>query len=332
MKKILSIDGGGIRGIIPALVLAEIERNTGAPIAKLFDLIIGTSTGGIIALGLGKVDVNTGQPHYSAKKLADLYKKRGEDIFSRSRWRKVPGYNVFDEKYSHEGLEEVLEEYFGNDTLGQLMSKIAVTTYDLHQRDPLFLKSWNAPHQNIRIREAARATSAAPTYFEPSPQQVAGNNCALVDGGIFINNPAVSGYAEARRMFPEESKFFVLSLGTGQMTRKISYTDAKGWGLAEWVIPLLDCVFDGVSDAADYQMRQILPEGDYFRLQVNLGKKSDPLHGNDDLDDASQDNIRDLQELAENLISTRAEDLKNICAALMSGEEHGDARRRPNAA
>lgn len=314
MKKILSIDGGGIRGIIPALVLAEIERKTGRPIAELFDLIIGTSTGGLLALGFGKRDA-VGKPQYSAKDLSAIYEKRGEEIFSRSLWRRIPGYNITDEKYSHEGLEALLEEYFGNDTLGQLSSRIVVTTYDLHQRDTLFLKSWSMPHQNIRIREAARATSAAPTYFEPVPLQVNASDCALIDGGVFINNPAVSGYAEAHKVFPGED-LFLLSLGTGQMTRKIPYKDAKDWGQAAWVIPLLSCMFDGVSDAADYQMQQILPPGSYFRLQVNLGKKSDPLCANDDMDDTSERNIRDLQALAAHLIKTRENDLNAICNAL----------------
>ncbi|MEO4048029.1 patatin-like phospholipase family protein [Pseudomonas sp. CAU 1711] len=331
MKKILSIDGGGIRGIIPALVLAEIERKTGRPIAELFDLIIGTSTGGLLALGFGKRS-QAGGAQYSARELSELYEKRGAEIFSRSLWRRMPGYNITDEKYSHEGLETVLEEYFGDDRLGQLSPNIVVTAYDLHQRDPLFLKSWNTAHRDIRVRDAARATSAAPTYFEPLPLQVCENDCALVDGGVFINNPAVSGYAEARRLFPEEEAFFVLSLGTGQMTRKIPYQDAKDWGQAAWVIPLLSCMFDGVSDAADYQMRQILPEGSYFRLQANLGKRGDPLRANDDMDDASERNIRDLQALAVHLIHSHAEELKAICAALTAGGEHAQARRRPDAA
>ncbi|XQE67053.1 patatin-like phospholipase family protein [Pseudomonas sp. P3C3] len=314
MKKILSIDGGGIRGIIPALVLAEIEQKTGQPIADLFDLIIGTSTGGLLALGLGKRDA-TGKPQYSAKNLSALYEKRGEDIFSRSLWRRTPGYNIADEKYSHDGLETLLEEYFGNATLGQLKPHTVVTTYDLHQRDPLFLKSWSAPHQDIRIREAARATSAAPTYFEPLPLRVNDKKCALVDGGVFINNPAVSGYAEAHKIFPGEDLFLV-SLGTGQMTREIPFKEAKDWGQAAWVMPLLSCMFDGVSDAADYQMQQIMPAGTYFRLQVNLGKKSDPLSANDDMDDTREQNIQDLKALAAHLISTRQNDLNAICTAL----------------
>ena len=86
MKYVLSLDGGGIRGLIPALVLADIEKKTGKRIAELFDLITGTSTGGILALGLCK-DNGNGVPQYSAKNLSKIYQDRGSEIFSRSFWR-----------------------------------------------------------------------------------------------------------------------------------------------------------------------------------------------------------------------------------------------------
>ena len=85
--KILSIDGGGIRGLIPAVVLAEIEKRTGKPASELFDLIAGTSTGGILALGL-TCPAADGRPRYSAERLIDLYQKEGNRIFNRSRWRR----------------------------------------------------------------------------------------------------------------------------------------------------------------------------------------------------------------------------------------------------
>jgi len=113
-KVILCIDGGGIRGLIPALVLAEIERTIGRPIAQSVDLIAGTSTGGILALGLAKRG-NGGKPEFSASDLADLYRSRGKEIFRRSLWQGVSSVGgVLDEQYPHDGLERVLEHYFGD--------------------------------------------------------------------------------------------------------------------------------------------------------------------------------------------------------------------------
>src|SRR5262245_52031332 len=112
--RILSLDGGGIRGIIPATVLTEIETRTGARIAELFDLIAGTSTGGILALGLVKPSADDeNRPQYAASDLAELYEKEGKHIFRRSSWRQITGLgNLLDEKYDAKGLEEVLDDYF----------------------------------------------------------------------------------------------------------------------------------------------------------------------------------------------------------------------------
>src|SRR2546421_11063200 len=105
MIKILSIDGGGIRGIIPATVLAEIEKRTKKPIAKLFDLIAGTSTGGIIALALTKPNYE-GKPEYQAQDVVDLYELKGQNIFHQSMWHRLNTFNnLIEEKYQVEGLQ-----------------------------------------------------------------------------------------------------------------------------------------------------------------------------------------------------------------------------------
>ena len=209
MKKILSIDGGGIRGIIPALVLAEIEKETGKSTAENFDLIAGTSTGGILALGLSKSDDN-GKVQYSAKALADIYQKRGKEIFTRSLWKGVASLGgLTDELYSHKGLEKVLEDYFGEEAIGTSLTKTLIPCYDIQNREPLFLKSWKEEHRSVQMKHAARATSAAPTFFEPAHVPIGGAKRALVDGGVFINSPSVSAYAEARKIFPGEKDFFL---------------------------------------------------------------------------------------------------------------------------
>jgi patatin-like phospholipase/acyl hydrolase len=311
MKRILSIDGGGIRGLIPALVLAEIEARTGKPIAESFDLIAGTSTGGIIALGLSKDD-GSGRPQYSARDLADIYQSRGKEIFPRSLWKGVSSVGgLTDEKYSAKGLEKVLEDCFGDDPFGSALTKILITSYDIQNREPLFLKSWKEEYRSVLMRHAARATSAAPTYFEPALVPIGGATKALIDGGVFINNPAVSAYVEAKRIFELENEFFVLSLGTGELIRPISYSEAKGWGKAGWLVPLLSCVFDGVSDAVNYQMKMLLGER-YIRLQTTLSIASD------DMDNATNGNVENLKAEAKRLIHTHKSEIEAICNHLKS--------------
>jgi patatin-like phospholipase/acyl hydrolase len=112
MKKILSIDGGGIRGLIPALLLAETEKKTRKPISETFDLVAGTSTGGILALGLAKPN-KKGKPKYSAKVLAKLYAEHGKEIFERSLWKGITSVGgITDEVYSQKGIESLLKKYF----------------------------------------------------------------------------------------------------------------------------------------------------------------------------------------------------------------------------
>ncbi len=309
MKKILSIDGGGIRGIIPAAILSEIERRTAKPTAHLFDLIAGTSTGGILALALCKNGGN-GNPQYSATQLIDLYSTRGNEIFSRSLWRGVSSVaGMLEETYPTDPLEKVLKDYLETDLLDSSLKPVLVSSYDIENRQPFFFKSWRDGAKTMEMAWVARATSAAPTYFEPFKLPGGTKNETLVDGGVFVNNPATSAYVEARRLYPDENDFLVVSLGTGQHTRPIHYEEAKDWGKAAWALPILSVVFDGVAGAVDYQMRELLREN-FFRFQLELAIASD------DMDDASEANILALKFEAKQLIEKMDADIVRLCSLL----------------
>ena len=305
-RRVLSIDGGGIRGIIPAMVVAHIERKMGKPAHELFDLMVGTSTGGILALGLSRPGASR-PAQFSARWVVKLYEEQGANIFEYSLWRKLRTVGgILDEAYSHEVLESILGKYFAGATLGDCKTPTMVTSYDIQNRRTVFLKSWYADHQLVRCCDAARATSAAPTYFEPKPLDTGDVASVLIDGGIFMNSPSVSAYAEARKLFPDEP-IAVLSLGTGELTRPIAFGEARTWGSALWVMSLLDCMFDGVSKAADHQMQLFLSER-YQRLQTSLERASD------DMDDASEENIRNLKRTARELINANEAVLEQFFA------------------
>lgn len=311
-RVVLSIDGGGIRGIIPAMVIHYLEMQTGHPALDLFDLVAGTSTGGIIGLGLALPSAtHSHQPRFSAKELADLYAQRGSAIFHRSFWRRLRSLGgIFDETYNVAALEQTLNDYFGDSTLGELRMPAMVTAYDIEQRRTVFLKSFKPEHHSVRCAHAARATSAAPTYFEPAQTPVAQQQHALIDGGVFINSPVVSAYAEALKLFPNDT-ITVVSLGTGELIRPISSSKARRWGSAGWVLPLLDCMFDGVAKAADHQMGLFLGPR-YQRFQLSLE------HASDDMDDASPQNIQALFKTAELLIERERTRLDALAGQLMS--------------
>jgi patatin-like phospholipase/acyl hydrolase len=332
MVRILSIDGGGIRGIIPAAVLVEIEARAGKPITELFDFVAGTSTGGIIALGLTLAGGDGSKPRYSAEDLRDLYLDRGPQIFPplRPSWLRT-GLGVFDERHRERPLTEVLREYMGEARLKDALSPVLVPAYEIELRQPFFFRSVRAAEQpetfDYPIWQVARATSAAPTYFEaariPSPSDEY-DPFALVDGGVFANNPSMCAFADVRlgrhvsatapaaeaREDPIESEgMFMVSLGTGELADRIPWQEAKDWGFYGWGRQLLGTVMDGVSDTADFQCRQLLGDN-HVRIQASLEA------GTDSLDDATPRNLEALAEAGKRLVSKSAKEIDEACERL----------------
>jgi uncharacterized protein len=292
--KVLAIDGGGIRGLIPALVLAEIESRTGQRIADLVDMIAGTSTGGILACALGKPDP------LPAADIATIYEEEGPKIFDRSLLKQITSLGGYlDERYESKGLVRALERYLGDTAMRDATLPLLLTAYDTESRAIHLLRS-EGEHSGATMVEAAHATSAAPTYFEP----VRIDGATLVDGGVFATNPALVAYAEVRGKLD-----LLLSLGTGEHTRPLPYEKVKDWGQLEWARPVIDVVFDGGQDAVDLQLGALLPS-DYVRLQTQLEKASD------DLDDASEDNLQRLREEAEALIAAETATIDEVCKRL----------------
>jgi patatin-like phospholipase/acyl hydrolase len=183
LVKVLSIDGGGIRGIIPALVLAEIERRTERPACELFDLIAGTSTGGIIALGVtapadAEHDGGAGagvHPRWSAAQLAEMYAREGPHVFHRSLVRTiVTADGLLVQKYAATGLEKLLETRVGGVTLSQALTDVLITAYDIHAHEPLFFKSFQprarpAPGSRAGAPPSASAASRAASQTLQTP-------------------------------------------------------------------------------------------------------------------------------------------------------------------
>jgi uncharacterized protein len=306
--RVLAIDGGGIRGLIPAIVLTELERRAGRRTFELFDLIAGTSTGGILACALCAPD------SLPASELVKLYEEEGPEIFDRSLFQRIKSAEgLLDEKYDDAALDRALERFLEHKRLSETVPDLIVPSYDTALPGPYFFKTSKAKEtpdtDDFPLSIVARATSAAPTYFEP----VGTGDKALVDGGVFATNPAMCALAEVLNHDELRPRDVVLlSLGTGQQTHKRDFEEIKDWGLAAWARPILEVVFDGVSDAVDYQLERVLTRERYWRLQVELTLASD------DLDDASEDNLKKLRRQAEELVRARSADLDAILARLGS--------------
>lgn len=336
--RILSVDGGGIRGLISVLVIAEIEKRLGeklkeeARIADYFHLFAGTSTGGLIALAL------TAPKQVSAAELAAFYTEDGPKIFRRGLLRELTTLGGFaGPKYSAEPLREAAERRLGSSRISEASRDLLVTAYDMNAAEPYFFKRWRAlesAERDFPIADAALATAAAPTYF---PSHGIGER-ALVDGGVFAANPSIAALAEALgRQSDEPSKLvphdlLLVSIGTGEFETGFSQEEVSGWGKIGWITageepPLVGAMLGGSSDGTDYWAQMLLnhrpgdgvPEPEkigrgprFFRLQVDLG-------GAVAMDDASQETLEvTLPRAAQRLIAASSAELDTIVARLLA--------------
>ncbi|AIY06309.1 patatin family protein [Planococcus sp. PAMC 21323] len=318
MKRILSIDGGGVRGIIPAMLLAELEAQSGKPVSELFDLVVGASTGGILALGLvAPHPHDQTKPRYTAEQFLGFYKEESHEIFDKSLFFKITR-GIFTSRYQARALEKALKKYFGHTMLSEAIVDIVVPSYELQGRFTAFFKSRDIHtkkiERDVEMRDVARAASAAPTYFIPKKiKEYPGAN--FIDGGVFANNPAMCAYAEAKDVFPGE-ELLIVSLGTGNPQLTIQFEKFRTWGLLSWAKPLWYVLSDGSSDVVDYQLKFVLPDQEkskrYYRFQIELLQP-----GTEKLDDGSAQNINALIKLGQELLDSRQQDIRELCKQLI---------------
>ncbi|WP_421763544.1 patatin-like phospholipase family protein [Ekhidna sp.] len=326
LKKILSIDGGGIRGIIPGQIIVEIEKSFGVKVANDFDLVAGTSTGGILACAFLLEHPNQPEtPKFTSEEVVGLYFERGDKIFDVPFFQKIRTVGgILDEKYPADGIEDALQDYFGDVWLKDLLRPCIITSYDIINRKGHFFgqhKAREDPDFNFRVKDVARATSAAPTYFECEQiMSEKGGAFTLIDGGVFVNNPALVAYAEGRNIFKVEKEeatakdMKILSIGTGYTRKPYAYKKAKNWGMAEWVQPVIDIMMSGASEVAHYQLKKIYGTIDnpdqYLRIDGDLkSTEIDP-----DMDCATQENMTHLKEFGKKLFDNNKDAIEQWLA------------------
>ena len=343
MKKrirILSIDGGGIRGIIPAVILNELEARlqaksgTDQRLAEYFDFMAGTSTGGILVCGYLCPDSN-GRPEHPATTLRDLYLDHGGDIFDISLKQKVRSLGgLTDEKYDNAALRKVIRDTVGDTMLKDLLLPCLIPAYDIEKRRAVMFNQDDAhkPRRNFLVRDVALATTAAPTYFETAQIQAEeGGKLALIDGGVFANNPAMCAYAEVRQTNfgrttgdkkkwnrPRSGNMMMLSIGCGELKQSYDYKAAKDWGLAGWAQPIMDILQGGNSETVSYQLKLLFEasksEDFYHRWEPALGKACG------DLDDAEPKNLEALKAAGEAFIAQNSAQIDLVVEQLLDNE------------
>ena len=313
--KILSIDGGGLRGIVPLLILKKIEELEKKRIHELFDLVVGTSTGGIIACGLTatKDGIN---PILTIDELIELYTTKGDIIFPQNKGfiknivKKIN--SVFNPQYSANGLDKLLTDYFGDINLNQTLKPIIVTSYDLKQNEVLMFKSRKSNEEgfNTKLKDICRATSAAPTYL-PSYNMVYGNaERVCIDGGVYINNPTMAAISDVIRNKYSNPELKLeditcLSLGTGTYTKNLGIKDTSKWGIIEWMEPITKVMMQASSKSVVYESNELLTN--YLRLDINIDDKD-----KSDMADSRPETTKYITDIVNNDILNSKNELKNI--------------------
>ena len=340
--RILSLDGGGIRGIISCVILKYIEEqlqqqdNPNAKIGDYFDLIAGSSTGGLITALLLFPDGNKNSK-YSVEEALNLYSKKGNDIFNVPFFQYLLNpFGLLKEKISDYNIEKQLEEVFGNLELKDLTKPCLITSYDITARKAMLFTSHNAgqPIKNFYVKDVCRATSAAPTYFEPAQiNSLYKQQFTLIDGGVYANNPALCAYAEARKInfsnilndkqkpdYPTINDMIIISIGTGTVLKPYYFEDFDNAGKLKWISPLIDILLSSNVETVDYQLQKMYEtlgnrnSQNYHRLMPDL-KKASP-----EMDDTSKENVFNLIQAGLSFINQNQEQLNQIVKKLIKNK------------
>jgi patatin-like phospholipase/acyl hydrolase len=269
--RILSLDGGGLLGAFSAAVLASLERQTGRKIVEHFDLITGTSTGGLIAIGLGM--------GASAQQILDFYRKDGAKIFPKTGrvggWVRTLG-NIFSAKFKPGPLRQAVSEVVSDQPLRQARTRLAIPSY---QAVPGRVYIFKTPHNpqgrgvqdaDIPAIDVALATSAAPTYFPAHRVEPGGIlKGVFIDGGVWANCPAMVGIVEAVAFCGQRLEDLdMLSISTTNFPFAIGH-QAKGWGYWRWARKIIETFMFGQIQAAVAEAGSLLGKDRFLRIDFD---------------------------------------------------------------
>lgn len=337
---ILSIDGGGIRGAIAVRILQFLEKELQAidgreaRIADYFDIIAGTSTGGLIA---GMLTCPDGQekprPRFTAESAMKFYTDDSKSIFVKRPNIIQTLKALIGPKYSPDSLEEVLRSNLQDVRMTDTVTELVVPAFDIKTMEPTIFSTAEAkqkPEKNAYLRDVLRGTSAAPTYFPPTVFQTVNSegkprDFNLVDGGLAMNNPTFysimyalqqtykkkkqNDFTFARNLQPQDFRsLLVLSLGTGTTPLTLKSYNAKqasNWGVLSWMLhgnktPLLDMVMEGSADVVDVNLSIIFQTiecmQNYLRIQATLTEQVTSI------DDSSKENVENLIKIGDMIL------------------------------
>ena len=297
--RVLSLDGGGVRGLLNAVLIAELERALDAPMQQHFDVIAGTSTGALIAAGLAAPPRNA-RP-LDAGVFVDIDRQRAGDIFPKRRTLPRAILSAGARPRRSEPLDDVLTTYVRDVRLAETAVEVAIPAYDVLEREPvLFTRAAarEAGDTEFRLADAALASAAAPSYLPSVEASWLGRPRRFIDGGVFANDPALLTLLALRRV-DDRRPVRVLSLGTGLGSLKHGYRSGTAAARprdprnAELLfMGALEAVLDANGRMASDAVRQLLGPDDHLRIDYDFPE------GVPDLDDARLETLDQLSRQA----------------------------------
>ncbi len=305
---ILSIDGGGSRGVIPAAILKNLEADIGGRCAQAFDCISGTSTGSLIAAALAMPDPdNLFQSKYLAKDILDMYIEEIPNIFANSFYYSIKSlWGWFGPKYQKVYFENFLKDKFKEFKIKDSLTDLIITSFDLIRERGFYFENFkdlDLPNLDFPLKndylvsDAILASTAAPSYFSPEIIKDDNTQYILIDGGMIANDPSALAIRECikNKKF-NNTKVYILSLGCGRVkSEKIDTKQIENWGLIEFLPELIESLFDSiqVDTIEELECLKKLMDLTYLRININI----DP---DENLIDITDKNVlKDLSDKAE---------------------------------
>lgn len=324
--------------MIPSVFLSKLKETLEKsgftkPFHKVFDLMAGTSTGGLIALALSVPLYRTNgylydeQGGISPHKLPDLYITLGDKVFPGSnRFVRKAIRQIFTSKYKADPFYLILKDLFKDCTVKSALTNLLITSFDMKSMQPVFIKkrpvaSGGDADPDYFMVDSALATAAVPTYFPPAyvcSIENPANALCLIDGGVFCINPAMTALTEARKICPG-CEYFILSLGTGTQRESYNVDKIKNWGSLSWIspwlgVPIIAAVGEGQRISTNHMLKK-LPQVTFFRFDTELEDEKGRI------DDGSRENLGYLKEKAEELVRDNMDQIEIIAQIIIQGNK-----------
>jgi len=332
--RILACDGGGVRGIIPAVVLEyiedqiiEITKNPTARLSDFLDFGAGTSTGSIIS-AMVMTPNEKGRPEYKMGEVVQAYFDLADVVFKKNFWRNLKTvWGVFGPKYNTKNIDDELLKKFDHWKLEDLLLPCAFTGYDTNKRRPNIYTNRDDKEKygSYFVKDIVRGSTSIPSIFKPAYFRNGIDINTIIDGGVFANNPSMVAYVEVTKTEELLTKHKVinptnmmfLSFGTGQGTlTPYPYRKVMRWGMLRWFFPILNILLQGVGDVTTYEMGKLF---EAYNSQDNFIRINPPIVlGSTDGQDGSEKNMKHLHQDAINYVNANKGFLRQIAQELIN--------------